>query len=1127
MATLVVRIGGNTTDFSRAMNQVKKELGGAEVNFNKLGRNLQKMGSALTKKLTVPLMAIGALGVRSASDFQRAMSSVETVTGAAGSELDQLESIARRWGRNSVFNATQVAEAMELMALAGMNTTQIYAALPSVLKLAQSAKMGVADVVPIVASALNNFNLEATEAGRVTDLLATANKNAPASVADLGGALTNVSALAGEFGFTLEDTVAVLATMADGGRVGASAGTLLSNAFRDLARACNEGNEQLKALGISFFDADGTARPLRNIMDDLRRTMGGLTDSQMQYNLSQIVGIQGMNALLPIIGSTEEAWVGHNDAMAEAEGATARYAAIMQDNLYSSFKMFKNIMNDVAISIGQVLLPHLQNLMVFLSGLATRLAEFLYYNPRIAATAVYFGAVVAAVGPLLIAIGKLVVAYGKFKVSLAKFKVAIKTSKILMGLKTGLMNVYGASVLVAKGNMTVLTAIKKLATLAKAAFNKVLMANPFVAIAAAIIAVITGLVMLVGRLREGNAEARAFREETDRLVGSANKLAESTRSSADAFSDQQSTMRASHQVANDHMRSLLDLNNAQELTEAQQRSMVTNVDLLNNSVEGLNLSIDEQTGYLNMSNEAIQAVVTSMQEQEAQANKLDRITEIAIEQYEARAAYLELEERIAEATARHADAGIFSRGRYRDQLEELTEAQYNLSNAYAELGEEHYSVLSGMEESQERLAEANAELSDSAREMLGEHRYVFEGMSESQQEVINTLTDRWAMYRDHGRQMFSDLNVATKLYAYTTDESGQQVRTSLQETGATHDEVMEAMIENMRRNREASENWSNNLDTIAAATSDEFAQHMREMGIESAFYVDAMANGNVELVQEMYAEWQRASDTATNNLSSTLGDGSSDVVSIVDAMGRETSSIMSDFANEFPDFGRDIMSGLSDGIRGQQRELDGTLTDVSQGGQDAFRRDNGINSPSRVYRGLGVNLIQGLSQGIRAQLSQIVNDMQSVGAQAMSGLNRGLINNQGAVMATANRIANDVARTMRNALDINSPSRVMMSIGDSAGEGLEIGLESSISGISDTLARMTTAITSHDYSLDATSISAVGVANMSDDNSAAVVTHNNCGMFDGANFYVRSDDDIRKIGERLEWTLNRGRSALT
>ena len=460
--SLVVRISGDLSGFNKAMNNLDRELKNASADIGRIGKEFERVGGVLTKSLTIPLIGIGAASIGAAASFEKAMSVLKATSGATAEEMKELEATARHWGRNSVFNANQVAEAMELMALASMDVVQIQGALPAVLALAQSAKMDLGNAVSIVAGAVNAFNLEATDASRVADVLAVANKNANTSVSELGSALENVQGTAGSFGFTIEDTVLMLSLMSEGSITGSKAGTMLRNAIEELADACTNGNQAMRKLGISFFDTTGSARPLSSVMRDLRSALSGMDDAQQRMTLSQIFGAQGMQAMLPILSATDDEFESLASSLEDTAGMAQYYADIMSDNLKTEMKIFWNNIRDIGIELGNVFLPILREVMGTVIEFARSFAENL--TPEIASTIVKIGLIIAAIGPLLIIIGKLI---GIF----AKVKGAIK---VLTG---------------AKGALVIAST---------AVFAKII----------AVIAVIAGLVVMFNYVRENNDRFR-------------------------------------------------------------------------------------------------------------------------------------------------------------------------------------------------------------------------------------------------------------------------------------------------------------------------------------------------------------------------------------------------------------------------------------------------------------------------------------------------------------------------------------------------------------------------------------------------------------------------------------------
>ncbi len=228
-----------------SLSEFANKSNDAGTRFQALGSSLKTVGSTITTAVSLPLLALGAGAIKTASDFEAGMSKVSALSGATGDDLKMLEDKARKMGSTTKYSATESAEALSYMALAGWDAEQMAAGLEPSLKLAGAAGMELALATDIVTDTMSMFGMQASEVTKMTDMLAYAQANSNTDVQQLGEALKYCGASANAMGYDLADTTALLGTFADQGLKGSSAGTTLNAMFRDMKK--NAGN--YKKLG--------------------------------------------------------------------------------------------------------------------------------------------------------------------------------------------------------------------------------------------------------------------------------------------------------------------------------------------------------------------------------------------------------------------------------------------------------------------------------------------------------------------------------------------------------------------------------------------------------------------------------------------------------------------------------------------------------------------------------------------------------------------------------------------------------------------------------------------------------------------------------------------------------------
>lgn len=249
-----------------------------------VGDKLQSIGSNLTTKVTTPIVAGFAAAVKTTGDFDAAMSKVQAVSGASASDMELLRAKAKEMGETTKFSASDSAEALNYMAMAGWKTDQMLNGLPGIMNLAAASGEELGTTSDIVTDALTAFGMQADESGRFADILASAASNANTNVAMMGESFKYVAPVAGAMGYNAEDVAVALGLMANAGIKADMAGTSLRNMMQRMAKPTKESQAAMDRLGISLQDDQGNMLSFRQIMDTLRDSMVDINMPLEDYN---------------------------------------------------------------------------------------------------------------------------------------------------------------------------------------------------------------------------------------------------------------------------------------------------------------------------------------------------------------------------------------------------------------------------------------------------------------------------------------------------------------------------------------------------------------------------------------------------------------------------------------------------------------------------------------------------------------------------------------------------------------------------------------------------------------------------------------------------------------------------
>lgn len=417
---LDIDISGFLSGLERAMSQTESSKNKIESLGSKIsgvGDKFTSVGSKLTKKVTTPILGLATASVTVASNFESSMSSVAAISGATGEELSALSDKAKEMGATTKFSASEAAEAMQYMAMAGWKTDDMLSGIEGIMSLAAASGEDLATTSDIVTDALTAFGLSAQDAGRFSDVLAAASSNANTNVSMLGESFKYVAPVAGSLGYTAEDTAIALSLMANAGIKGSQGGTALRGSLTRLIKPSKEAAGIMKEYGISLTNTDGSMKSLGDVMGMLREKLGGLSEAQQAQVAATLFGQESMSGMLAIINASEADYSKLTDAIYGSEGAATSMAETMQDNLSGQLTILKSTLEALAISFGDLLLPVIKDAVSFLQKLLTWINNLDEGQKK---TIITIAGIVAVVGPVLLVVGKLISGVGSLVTTIGK-----------------------------------------------------------------------------------------------------------------------------------------------------------------------------------------------------------------------------------------------------------------------------------------------------------------------------------------------------------------------------------------------------------------------------------------------------------------------------------------------------------------------------------------------------------------------------------------------------------------------------------------------------------------------------------------------------------------------------------
>lgn len=391
------------------LREVNAQL--ARAPFDEYAAKAEKVGSVLTSagKKLMPLSAgVAALGmaaVKTTADFDAEMSKVSAISGATGEEFDKLREKAREMGSKTKFSATEAGEAMEYMAMAGWKTEDMLGGIEGIMNLAAASGEDLATTSDIVTDALTAFGLKASDSGHFADILAAASSNANTNVSMMGETFKYAAPVMGAMGYSAEDAALAIGLMANAGIKSSQAGTALRGAITNLAKPTDTVAAAMEKYGISLTDSEGNMLSLREVMEQLREKLGGLSEAEQANAAASLFGKEAMSGMLAVINGSDADFNKLSGAIANCDGASANMADTMQDNLQGQITILMSQLQELAISFGDLLMPKIRDIVTHIQNFVDKLNNM---DEGTKQTILNIGLFVAAFAPMLIGMGKVI-----------------------------------------------------------------------------------------------------------------------------------------------------------------------------------------------------------------------------------------------------------------------------------------------------------------------------------------------------------------------------------------------------------------------------------------------------------------------------------------------------------------------------------------------------------------------------------------------------------------------------------------------------------------------------------------------------------------------------------------------
>ncbi len=397
------------TEMEAELKNVNAEL--ARAPFDEYAAKAEKVGGTLTSvgqkllPLSTGIAGLGVAAVKTTADFDSEMSKVSAISGATGTDLDKLRGKAREMGAKTKFSASEAAQGMQYMAMAGWKTQDMMDGLEGIMNLAAASGEDLASTSDIVTDALTAFGLSAKDSSHFSDILAAASSNANTNVSMMGETFKYAAPVLGSLGYTAEDAALAIGLMANAGIKSSQAGTSLRGAITNLAKPTDTVAAAMDKYGISLTDSSGKMLSLRELMEQLRQKLGGLSEAEQAQATAALFGKEAMSGMLAIINGSDKDFEKLAGAIDNCDGSSEKMANTMNDNLQGQITILMSQLQELAISFGEILMPKIRDIVTHIQNFVDKLNAM---DEGQKETILRIGMFAAALAPMLMGLGKVI-----------------------------------------------------------------------------------------------------------------------------------------------------------------------------------------------------------------------------------------------------------------------------------------------------------------------------------------------------------------------------------------------------------------------------------------------------------------------------------------------------------------------------------------------------------------------------------------------------------------------------------------------------------------------------------------------------------------------------------------------
>lgn len=966
------------------------------------------------KAIAEGIKNIATAAVETGSNFEASMSQVaatmgitvdEIANGSASYEL--LSKAAQDCGKSTMFSASQSAEALNYLALAGYDAQKAAATLPKVLNLAAAGGLDLAYASDLVTDSMAALGLETEQLDTYIDEMARTSQKSNTSVSQLGEATLVCAGTVSLTGQSLETMNTSLGVLANNGLKGAEGGTHLRNVLLSLSAPMDKGAAAMKELGLQVYDSQGKMRDLNDILTDLNRLTSDMSQEEKTQLIRKIFKQTDISAVNALLKSTNGEYKTLNGNIKDCSGAAQAMADTLNNNLKGKVTILQSALEGLGITAYDLFDDSMKEAVESATDAVGRLQSEIDNG----ALGVSLSNMAEALGDF--AQNAIGVAEDALPVLIDGLTWLLENSDLVISGIIGIvtanmqMNVVGPAINAVAAAWNAYKTANEGATISQWLLNTAMNANP----AGIIITAIVGLTAAVSAYALMNKDSAKNLDEvtksTREQVKAAKDLNDQYKQGVSDRAQKRSDMEAEVTACQKLVTELENLQNKTSLTAEEEQRQKMIIDELNGVMPELNLQIDEQTGLLNMSTEELEKNVDAMMALARAEAAREDLTQIAKDQYEAEKQLADLEEQLIqqkEAVAETQKKVNEENEKYSDNLE----MQMASTGGYCDL-------LYQQQAAQKELEDQIASTKESISGFTDEYSTTMEYISNTEQiynseAAIEDLGDAAEGTGDDITAMSQDaIDAYNDMYDELSETIENQMNLFDKFSGKAELSTSD-ILTNMQSQVDGISNWADNLDTLAdRGINQGLLKYLADMGPQGAGYVAtfvSMTDAELEKANELFEKSLLIPDSAA-----------------------------SEIVDSYTQIGQNSTKGYTQGVESGIDEAVAASEGLGDETSDALADELEEESPSKRTRRIGEFFTEGFREGIDEHKDTLTTSGKTLGSQTVEGLKSGIESGKSKVIESIKSLCTRVIQTAKNALGIHSPSKEFEYLGDMSVEG--------------------------------------------------------------------------------------------